>query len=81
MPMNGELKSGQTYTFKFLPYEKGDWVIINGEEWLRDWKKDRETHAWVMTVKAADKGELQLGFKAKSDRGRTYSVFIEYKIK
>lgn len=81
MPMNGILTAGQTYTFKFSPYEEGDWVIINGEQWLRDWKQDSDSHVWEMTVVAADKGELQLGFKAKSDRGRTYSVFIEYKIK
>ena len=34
-----------------------------------------------MTVEAADKGELQLGFKAKSDRRKTYSIFMEYIIK
>lgn len=81
MPMNGILTAGQTYTFKFSPYEEGDWVIINGEEWLRDWKQDPGTRVWEMTVEAADKGELQLGFKAKSDRGKTYSIFMEYIIK
>lgn len=80
-PMDGTLRSGRTYTFRISPYEAGDWVIINGDAWLRDWTQDPSTKAWVMTVTAAPGGKLQLGFKPEGDTGKSYSIMMEYDIR
>ena len=80
-PMNGVLRAGQTYTFKISPYEVGDWVIINGDTWLRGWTQDAATKAWVMTVTPTAGGKLQLGFKPEGDTGKSYSILMEYEIR
>lgn len=81
VPMNGDLQAGRSYTFKFSPYEAGDWVIINGEQWLRAWTQDSDSGAWVMTVQAAPSGTLRLGYKAPDSPGTSYDVFMVYDIK
>lgn len=81
VPMNGRLKPGKKYTFTFSPADKdGDWVIVNGEEWLREWTKDHSTNTWTLPVRAASKGKLRLAYKPKFSAGNNYSVFIEYNI-
>lgn len=81
VPMNGRLKPGKKYTFTFSPADKdGDWVIVNGEEWIREWTKDNSTNTWTLPVKAASKGKLRLAYKPKFSAGNNYSVFIEYNI-
>lgn len=81
VPMNGELAAGKTYTFAFSPYEEGDWVLVNGGVWLRNWVQDPETRAWVMTFEAAQQGSLKLVFKPKGSTDNSYSVFMEYAIR
>lgn len=77
VPLNGKLKVGQTYQFAFSPYEKGEWVIINGDDFMSDWKSDPQTGAWVMTVTPQFKGKLLLGL-CKS--GNKYSYCVEYDV-
>lgn len=80
VPMNGVLHAGQTYTFRFSPYEAGEWVIINGDEWLREWTQDPVTKAWVMTVVAAPGGKLKLSYKPAAETDNLYTACIEYRI-
>lgn len=81
VPMNGELVAGKTYTFSFSPYEDGDWVLVNGGIWLRNWVQDPDTLAWVMTFEAASQGELKLVFKPKGSTDNSYSIFMTYVIR
>lgn len=79
-PMNGVLKAGRTYTFKFSPYEGGDWRIINGSEWLDSWTQNPETRAWELTVTVAPEGKLKLAHRPEGSGGNSYNVYMEYDI-
>lgn len=80
MPMNGRLRPNTTYTFAFSPYEAGDWVIINGEEWLHGWTQDPVSKAWVMTVTTATSGELKLALRPQDCTDNSYTFCVVYDI-
>lgn len=80
IPLNGQLKVGKTYRFAFSPYESGEWVIVNGDDWHTEWSQDEASRAWVMTVTPTTPGELILSHKPDNSTGNSYSYCIEYEV-
>lgn len=80
MTMNGHLKPDSQLNFRFSPYAAGEWVIINGEDWLSEWSQDPQTREWVMDLTVAPSGSLILAFKAKDSASDSYSYCMRYEI-
>lgn len=79
VPLNGILKAGQTYTFSFSPFEAGDWVLVNGDNWQRDWQQDPATKSWYMTITPTP-GKLILAYKPQNAPDNNYHYCLEYQI-
>lgn len=80
VPLNGELKVGQTYRFAFSPYAAGDWEIVNEETWLKDWEQDPVSRAWYMTVTPTTPGSLGLYFKPQNSTTNKYACYVKYDV-
>lgn len=78
VPMNYQLIVGHEYTFSFYPESGDDWVIINNDNWLRDWTISKDK-MYSMTIIPSQTGQLKLNVKMKRN-DKTYWGVLEYEV-
>ena len=59
VPMNREMKTGESYTFSFYPKTEGKWAVVNGQDWFTDWQI-AEDGMHSITVSPKTSGRLSL---------------------
>ncbi len=59
VPLNGRLKTGATYTFRFTPGKGRDFAAINDKIWIKDWTQNPDGSI-SLTVTPTVAGELKI---------------------
>lgn len=78
VPVNGELKAGRTYTFRFTPGKGNDFAGINGEKWAKKWTRNSDGTI-SLTVTPTTGGTLKIS--ARTGNGDSYSPFLQYTVR
>jgi len=76
IPLNGHLRAGTSYTFRFTPGTGSDFAAINNKEWSKEWTQNPDGTI-SLTVTPSAPGSLKIS--AKLD-GTTYWTFLEYTV-
>lgn len=76
IPLNGRLRAGTTYTFRFTTGSGTDFAGINEKEWCKEWTQNPDGTV-TLTVTPTVPGKLSLSAKLAD---QSFWTFLEYQV-
>lgn len=75
VPLNQQLKNGDSYTFSFKPKSGIAWAVVNNNKWYREWQT--KDGLYTMTIKP-QRGSLNLVVQTKD--GGSFWTCLDYNV-
>ncbi|MCR4918895.1 MAG: hypothetical protein K5928_03635 [Prevotella sp.] len=77
VPMNRQLRLGETYMFSFTPRKGFKWALVEGSNWQTDWRTDESGR---LSLSVAPKAPGRLSLCVQLAEGESFWTCLEYEV-